>query len=405
MQFQTLDNKKQCVGVYYEDQLVFGEIPSGLGRTWSYSEFLEDGDIEYAQLYCAGKSLSDVCPEHLWDRWDRVRSRLRAHYRSLSISKINLDEHCFYDMVPEKFLYDFCDVKDRITTWVFENYEKPENYDFLQSMIKLSTRLSGEELKLNFNALRDQRHVTKVRDFIRKYSGTPQHCKYNIFGTKTGRLTTVPNSFPILTMPKGYRTIIEPHNDWFLELDYNAAELRTVLALSGKEQPTGDIHEWNIENLFKQKITRDEAKTNIFAWLYGSSNLPTIDGDITKTLSEVYRKEEIVRQHWTGTHVTTRFGRTIPSDNHHALSYIIQSSTVDITLRRFIELDTLLRDTKSRVAFTLHDSVVIDLSDSDRHLVPRMVEIFGRTELGRFKTNVSAGKNFGSMKPLRLPQK
>ena len=63
-------------------------IPSGLSRTWSYSEFLEDGDIEYAQLYCAGKSLSDVCPEHLWDRWDRVRSRLRAHYRSLSISKI-----------------------------------------------------------------------------------------------------------------------------------------------------------------------------------------------------------------------------------------------------------------------------------------------------------------------------
>ena len=204
-------------------------------------------------------------------------------------------------------------------------------------------------------------------------------------------------------MPKGYRKIIKPNNDWLLELDYNAAELRTVLALSGRKQPTEDIHEWNIGNIFKGKLTRDEAKTNIFAWLYGSSNLSTIDGDIRATLSEVYRKEEIVRQHWTGTHVRTRFGRTIPSDNHHALSYIIQSSTVDITLRRLIEIDRLLADTNSRVAFTLHDSVVIDLSDSDRHLVPRMVEIFGNTELGRFKTNVSAGRDFGSMSALRLP--
>ena len=408
MRFQTLDNKKQCVGIYFNDQLIFGEIPSGLSRTWSYSEFLDNSDIQYAQLYCAGQNLSDVCPDHLRDKWERIRGRLRAHYRSLSISKIDLDEHCFYDMVPEKFLYDFCEIKDQITEWVFENYERPANYDFLDSLNRICTRLSGEELKLNFSALRDQRHISKVRDFTKKYSGRPQHCKYNVFGTKTGRLTTVPNSFPILTMPKDYRRIIEPHNDWFLELDYNAAELRTVLALSGMEQPEGDIHEWNIENIFNGKLTRDEAKTNIFAWLYGS-NLSTIDGDtaqtIRETLSKVYRKEAIVRQHWTGTHVRTRYGRTIPSDHHHALSYIIQSTTVDLTLRRFLELDTLLAETNSRVAFPLHDSVVIDLSDSDRSLVPRMVEIFGNTELGHFRTNVSAGKNFGEMKPLRLPTK
>tara|TARA_Y100001973_G_scaffold106629_1_gene185941 strand:+ start:3292 stop:4347 length:1056 start_codon:yes stop_codon:yes gene_type:complete len=350
-------------------------------------------------------SLTEVCPEHLNEKWETVRNRLRAHHRSLLTSKIDLEEHCFYDMVPEKFLYDFCEVKDKITSWVFQNYERPDNYDFLRALCVLTSDISSHELKLNFQSLNNMRHKSKIRDFIKKYSGKPQYCRYNVFGTKTGRLTTMPNSFPILTMPKDYRRIIEPSNDWFLELDYNAAELRTVLALSGKEQPEKDIHEWNVDNIFKGKLTRDEAKTNIFAWLYGSNNLSTIDGDITATLSEVYRKEEIVRQYWTGTHVRTRFGRSIPSDNHHALSYIIQSSTVDVTLRRFIELDELLRGTDSRVAFTLHDSVVIDLSDSDRHLVPRMVEIFGNTELGRFKTNVSAGRNFGTMSPLRIPQK
>jgi len=380
----------------------FGEIPDDLTHTWNYASFLSGTQVEYAQIYCSGLSLDEVCPEHLADKWHAVRNRLMAHYKSFSTAKISLDEHCFFDMVPEQFLHDYCEIKDEITSWVFDNYERPENYEFLVELHKLSDRISEVPFNLDFSALNDKRYKTKVRDFIRKYSVREQHCRYNVWGTKTGRLTTVPNSFPIMTLPKQYRSIIKPNNEWLLELDYNAAELRTVLALSGKEQPDEDIHEWNIQNIFNGNLTRDEAKTNIFAWLYGSNNLSTIDGDIAKTLSEVYRKEEIVRQHWSGLQVRTRFGRTIPSDNHHALSYIIQSSTVDLALRRVIELDRFLRDTDSRVAFTLHDSVIIDLADRDRRLVPRMIEIFSDTELGKFKTNVSAGKDFGSMKRLKL---
>ena len=408
MQFQTLDNKNHCVGVYSDQKLKFEKVPEGLTRTWDYSSFLQGKDIEYAQIYCGGRSLDDVCPEHLRNSWNITKGALRAHYKSFATSKIDMGEHCFYDMVPERMLYEYCESKDAITTWVFENYERPENYEFLRTLTEEADRISYNQLNLNFSALNDIRHKTQVRKFIKKYAGRPQHCKYNVFGTKTGRLTTRPNSFPILTMPREYRKIIRPNNDWFLELDYNAAELRTVLGLAGQQQPTGDIHEWNIDRIFGGATSRDEAKQKVFAWLYGST-LYTNDGDhkksVGKALSEVYRKEEIVGQYWTGTHVRTRFGRCIPSDHHHALNYIIQSSTVDITLGKLIELADLLRDHKSTVAFTLHDSVVIDLSDDDRRLVPEMVRIFGDTALGKFKTNVSAGKDFGNMRPLRLPQK
>lgn len=407
MQFQTLDNKNQCVGVYINDELTFGELPDNLTRTWDYSSFMRGQDIEYAQLYCAGASLAEVCPEHLATNWERTKSALKSHYKAFATSKIDMSEHCFYDMVPEKMLYDYCESKDAITAWVFENYERPENYEFLRSLVEEVDQLSYKQLNLDFNALKSIRHKTQVLKFIKKYAGRPQFCRYNVFGTKTGRLTTRPGSFPILTMPREYRSIIKPSNDWFLELDYNAAELRTVLGLAGQAQPEGDIHEWNIERVFGGRTTRDEAKQKVFAWLYGST-LYTNDGvhkeSVGKALSEVYRKEEIVGQYWTGTHVRTRFGRCIPSDHHHALNYIIQSSTVDITLGKLIELAELLRDCKSSVAFTLHDSVIIDLSDDDRRLVPEMVRIFGDTALGKFKTNVSAGKDFGNMRPLRLPK-
>ena len=81
-------------------------------------------------------------------------------------------------------------------------------------------------------------------------------------------------------MNKEFRSAIEPTNDWILELDYNAAELRTLLALAGKEQPNEDIHQWNSEIL---GVSRDEAKKSVISWLYGSKT-----SDIGRKLSEIY---------------------------------------------------------------------------------------------------------------------
>ena len=78
MLFQTLDDKKECVGVYSDGELKFGDMPQNLSRTWSYSNFLEGKDIEYASIYCNGKSLDKVCPAHLISDWERVSERLKA---------------------------------------------------------------------------------------------------------------------------------------------------------------------------------------------------------------------------------------------------------------------------------------------------------------------------------------
>ena len=95
MLFQTLDNKQECIGIYHNGELLFGEI--GMGKiesgkfTWSYAPYLEGLSPEYAYLYC-GTGLDVVCPEHLRADWQFVNSKLQAFVRSFIEAKVLLCE-------------------------------------------------------------------------------------------------------------------------------------------------------------------------------------------------------------------------------------------------------------------------------------------------------------------------
>lgn len=394
MLFQTLDEKNECVAIFQDGDLIWKEIPDNLTKTWKYSAFLEDVQgVSYANLYLAGKSLSSVCPEELKEEWEKINSKLKAFYRSFVEGKINLSENCFFELVPHKFLLEYCDIKNKITEHVFKNYQKPENYDFLLDLTKLSTKIKYQKLNVDLSAIKPQMSKYKTRQFAKKIAKVPPYVKYDIFGTKTGRLTTEKNSFPLLTMAKDYRSILKPQNDWFVELDYNAAELRMLLALSGKRQPDQDIHDWNVENVYRGKLTREQAKKRIFSWLYNPNSNDFLS-------SRAYDRGSVKNKYWDGKCVNTAYNRHIESDEFHALNYIIQSTLSDMVLRQAIKLDKLLENNKTKIAFIVHDSVVLDMSRDDAGLVKEIFRTFSNTDFGNFKTNVSAGKNFGDLKTL-----
>ena len=106
--------------------------------------------------------------------------------------------------------------------------------------------------------------------------------------------------------------------------------------------------------------------------------------------------------HYANNVVENPYGRKIDSDMHHALNYLIQSTTSDVLLRRMIAISEKLKDRKTHVAFSIHDSIVLDLCNEDRDLLLEVIEEFSKTELGDFKVNVSVGKDFGNMKALNI---
>ena len=384
MLFQTLDDKSECVGVYSNGELHFKDIPEGLSKTWGYSNFLYGMPIDYAQLYVNGKSLDDVCPSHLLEDWERITNRLKAFIRSNQLAKVNLAENCFFDLTPERFLKEYCNIRNQICEWVFEKYSRPDNYDHLLQVQQVLSDIKYRKVNLDTKVLQDFWTEPKAKLLYKKFTGRDAYCDYNLFGSKTGRLSLSGNSLPLMNMKKEYRACIKPNNDFFIELDYNAAEARVVLALLGLDQPDEDIHDYNAKNLYHS--TRDEAKKRFFAWLYNPNSDDTVSNG-------QYNRDLILGRYFLYGSVENLFKRKIQCDDYHALNYLIQSTCADMVLDRMVAIYKLLQGRKSYVAFTLHDSVIIDFASEDKELIKPIIEEYRNTKLGRFVTNVSAGKD------------
>ena len=387
MLFKTLDNKRECYAIYCDSEFYHYPNNLSLTETWDWTCHAPDG-VDCAQIWAGGKTLRQACPDHLQEKLEKIQKKGMAFFRALQKAKIDLEEACFYELVPKSFLVEYCQIKNDISSYVFENYNKPKNYDFQVSLIRMLDKLSRREISISSTPpknlkLHEQRKYLQIKNLSK--------INYNPWGSITGRLTTKKESFPILTLPKTLRRIIEPNNDLFVELDYNSAELRTAFALAGRPQPSVDIHEHLREEIYKQKHTRDETKQKIFAWLYN----PVAKN---KKLSAYIDKEDILGKHYSNGAVNTVFERKIEAPEDKALNYLVQSTTSDMFLRQAIKIDELLENTDSEIAFCIHDSLIIDMSKSDKQLLEKIISTFKATSLGQFKTNVSIGKNFGLMR-------
>mgnify|MGYP003643529931 FL=1 len=384
--FQTLDNKNGCINFYQNGG--FLAAPSNeFSMTWRQNGSIINQNIDYAQIYAQGATLDEICPEDLKEEWQHMQEKMRYFYTSFQVAKLNLNDVCFYDLLPQKFLIKYCELKNKICKWIFENYEKPKNYDLMRQITELTAQIENQNLNINWDSIPTTN--IKSRALLKKKTFLSNKISYDPWKTKTGRLATAANSFPILTMNKESRSIIEPQNDLFLELDYNSAELRVAFGLMKVDQPPIDIHDWILQNVFEDKITREKSKEKTFAWLYNAKAS-------NKKLEKLFDKQKILDYYYDGKFVNTFYDRKIEVDDRKALNYVVQSTTSDLVLKQAIKINNLFE--KSFIAFIIHDSVIIDVDRSDQKKLDEIIDIFSSTDFGRFKTNVALGKNFGNMR-------
>ena len=392
MLFELIDSKLNCNSCYVDGTIKDFQDLQEPTHTWDYSPSFADKKMELACLYAGTKSIEDACSHELRERYLLLRSKLRAYMKSFITAQVSMDDNCFFDLVPVSFIHELFSTRAAMLKNVFDTHERPDNYDFLYNLNKMLNEIAEKEVKIEMKNL-------PIIGEIKNASKMKKKVKYNLFGTVTGRLSAEQDSFPILTMNKNLRCIVEPTNDFLLELDYNAFEPRVLLALNGKKQPSADLHEWNKDNVFIG-TNRDGAKKKFLAWMYDERGTTTLPPQQDKKVKMFYDKNIVRGKYYDGGVVKNYYGREIKADNEHAINYILQSTASDIFLRQAIKINDLLRGKKTFIKFLIHDSVVLDVSSEDKQLIKDICNTFSTTDFGKFVITKKVGKNYGEMKQL-----
>jgi len=328
------------------------------------------------EILLAGREIESIIPKGLKAKYDKALKNIEVYKKAAKTG--GLEGADLSKIVPSRKLAEFKAVQLKAFRWVVKNMPKQENHEFMLKVAGLVDKISGQRLNLDESC--------RLSPYIR----------YNIFGTRTGRMGSISGGFPILTTKKTNRWVIRPNNDWFLDIDYNAIDIRMFLMLAGEEQPEHDIHEWHNNRFFGGELSRYEVKRRFFAWLYGSKRALDLYDHL---FTEVYPKDKVLYEaRGARGQLKTPFGRRIdPPENKDKLSYLLQATSNDFFLTRALELDKILTGKKSRIAFMIHDSAVVDYSEEDLPLLDKISKTMGA---GGFKIGCSVGSNFGDMRSI-----
>jgi len=393
MNFQILDDKVECFGVYSNGKFTYDRIPDNVTGTWQWDKRFGNRDIRYASIYSGGESISKAAPEHLRPRFEKRESKIRSFINSALNAKIKLSELCLFEVIPEQHLMHYCEIKNEICEWIFENNQQPQNHGFMVDLHQMANDISRNPILVDQNALRKASKTDlKANALLNSLGGKNKPICYDVWGSKTGRLTTKQGSFPIMNLKKEIANCVVPKNHVFVQFDLNGAEIRTFISLSTDTHPSVDIHTWNMENVLENVTERNKAKKKFLAWFYNPHS------DVVQ--SEHYDRNLLLNKYYNGNMVSTPFGREIEADDFHALNYLLQSSSSDNCMTQCIKINKFLTNNKSFVHSVVHDSITIDLDFADRNLLPQIQELFEDTQLGWFKSSVQVGHNLRDLREI-----
>ena len=390
MFFSKIDTKNNCKSIFADDK-VFSDYEDTMKYTWTYQDDLPP-DVKFVKLFCGGEDYVKLLSKHDAEEYKMLENKIKNTLKSYSVCGYDPRKFCLDELIEKTFIEDFFNLKNKAMELAVKNYQEPKNYAQLEKIERMVHSISKRSLNLDLTNVYTAANDNRVRKIIKRYSSSPAFIQYNTFGTVTGRLSTTPSSFPLLTLNKEYRTMIKPNNGVFIEFDYNAFELRVLTALLGREQPKGDIHDWNIKNIFKDGTERSEAKKRIFAWLYN----PNSDDAL---LSREYDRDGLLKKYFSDGKITTDFDREIEADDYHALNYLIQSTASDLFLEQAYKVFKILEDndSKSYVSMLIHDSMILDFDRKDYKLLNQIRDTFKQTRYGEMKLNIQVGRTLGDL--------
>ena len=221
--------------------------------------------------------------------------------------------------------------------------------------------------------------LTFFENIVAYYSKSCIYPEYSVVSTQTGRWTTKnPN---IQGFPKNrLRRAIVPYdlNDFFISCDYKQAEFVLLLSMikTQKTEHMLKVYKEGVDLFYELSLLfdipvsyyRDEVKKNVYAWMYGSSQ---VDDSVKKALFNIFGYENSYN-------LVKKEEKSLPGieklDNvqdYKQLNYYLQGRVADIVNRACVECYN-----EGYIPYiVIHDNIVFSVPEGKKTALERIPAI------------------------------
>ncbi|MCX8008824.1 MAG: hypothetical protein N3A54_03935 [Patescibacteria group bacterium] len=227
-----------------------------------------------------------------------------------------------------------------------QGLQYPENYDLLLFERSFIEDVSRRDIKVSEDAPDDLKG---------------KRILYNMYRSKTGRLTCERDSFPILNLSSEKRHFVVPHNDFFGIYDQVSADFRIFLQIFDKKSGIDKAVEKELYGNLEGE-ERQKKKQEIYSLLYSKSYHDYFHNIKLKETCDSLIEEEDVNF----VYIKTPLKRRLKIEKERGVDfsiitpYVIQSTTSDLVFYALKNIQKIMQGKKSFVMGTIHDSFIVD---------------------------------------------
>lgn len=312
-------------------------------------------EIKYLSCYTYGKPLKTFISSYIRANiLENLQNRIIPQFKAISQLKVSSD--LYPNFIDSRLFEDYHQELLDAIIYAFGAIPEPSDYPHLRYALGVAERISKMPLR---------------------YSGEYHKIHYNPFPENgLGRYGLKKGSFNILSCPKSQREKIEPYSEEFIfyEYDFNAFEIRTLLAYCLIKQPEKDLYQILAD---KQNMTRSEFKQKLLISIYSDK--------IEETYLHNIVKKQKLRERFpiVDDHIINVFGKKLKTDQYHYFSRLLQSTSAYILFEQLYKLMVFLEEhkLKTTVAFCIHDSVCLNVHKSETDYIPQFEEVLSTIDI------------------------
>lgn len=361
--------------------------------------------------------------------------RLSAHLRACRTAKVNLSQHSLLSLMPDRFITSLFKIRGQVAYQLFlKKYGSGELTSYeneLWPFVRTLCQIESNGIHVDVHAAKEMNKKTWAAHEARYVTGISQskdgyvRSRFNPCGGKTGRIK-IHDGFNCMGIPHGpVRNLIDSRFDggqiWVF--DYNAIDYRCIVSSVADPEfrefydGIDDFHARTamlLEDILPMGLDRNTIKGISYVYIYGGSqetlaeksgcSLMTVQSIVTAMKMKMgpieQLRDQLVADARRDGYVVLPTGKKIPiSDEDHegkVIGLYAQSYSSEVFKRALMAAQKYMEGKQSKIIFTVHDELVIDLHPEETK-VPLVVKTIMESimEDQKFKVNIKKGRTYG----------